>query len=242
MPAPFVKHPIQNIVRNALNHHALGQIVSRIRIRGLWRLGNGLFLQVLLHKTPGGFVVEFVAAFEDEVFETVGQAEFFVVDGGEGGQGFAAVAVIDAVFAAGLDLQRSRADQGGEVGIAEEGEAVGEFEVGGDREFVALVAGFLHAVVTTAHGDFDPRVEGRGDERVVAAVRQADHRDSRGIDFRPLQQHVQAAGDFGDLHRRQARADEPHPLIDLPADVFGKTFRVEQMLRREHHVAQLLRN
>jgi len=35
--------------------------------------------------------------------------------------------------------------------------------------------------------------------------------------------HIQAARDLGDLDRRQAGANQPHPFVDPIANVIGKT-------------------
>ena len=72
---------------------------------------------MLLHELPGGVVVEFVAALEDQMLKTIRQAKLFVVGGRLWSEWLAAVAMIDAVFAAGLNLQRARTDQRGNVGV-----------------------------------------------------------------------------------------------------------------------------
>src|SRR5258708_24695719 len=105
--------------------------------------------------------------------------------------------MIDAVCAAGLNLQGPRANERGDVGIAKEREPVFEFEVARNRKLVAFVAPLLDSIVTATDRNLDAWINRRCDERVIAAIRQTDHRDARGIDFRTSQEHVEAAADFG---------------------------------------------
>src|SRR5438270_509760 len=99
--------------------------------------------------------------------------------------------MIDAVCAAGLNLQGTGTNERDDVGIAKEREPVFEFEIARNRKLVAFVAALLHSVVTATDRNLDTRINSRCDERVIAAIRQTDHRDARGIDLRTSQEHVE---------------------------------------------------
>ena len=58
-----------------------------------------------------------------------------------------------------------------------------------------------------------------------------------GIDFRPGQNHVQAAGDLGDFHGGQTGSDQPQTFISPIADILGKSFGGEKVLRGKYHIA-----